>query len=215
MYCQWQEYLADIVRNSRYPTSYYTQHCCPWLQSHVLLLSITGCKAQRSLWFATSLQTVRCTKPVWFPTLAALPSQFIFYNSRRLLGLYNVTLMRWVSGCAPSGSNLFFFCPNSDRIRTVPPYKNLSLHMKLISLAWAGTIAFTRGEKNMLEVIIWENKRDWRKKNENKIQMSSWLSLTHAKKNTSVQTQTPRRCIPLSNRLPLLHKEGKNMFPGF
>lgn len=46
-----------------------------------------------------------------FPFLAALPSQFIFYNSRRLLVLDNVTLMRQVRGCAPPGSNLlcFFF----------------------------------------------------------------------------------------------------------
>lgn len=81
---QRQEYLADIGRNGWYPASYYTQHCSPWLQSHVLSLSLTSSKAQRSLWFAASLQTVRCTKAVGFPTLAALPFQFIFYNSRRL-----------------------------------------------------------------------------------------------------------------------------------
>lgn len=123
MYCQWQAYLADIVRNSRYPTSYYTQHCSPWLQSHVLALSLSGSKAERSLWFAASLQTVRCTMSVWF--LAALPSQFIFGNSRRLLGLYNVTLMRQVRGC--SGSNLLFFflflCPNCDGIGTAASCK--------------------------------------------------------------------------------------------
>lgn len=109
MYRQWQQYLADVVRKSRYPTSYYTQHCFPWLQSHVLSLSLTSSKAQRSSWFAASLQTVRHTKPVWFPTLAALPCQFIFYDSRRLLGLYNVTLMRRVSGFAPTWSFFFYF----------------------------------------------------------------------------------------------------------
>jgi len=43
---------------------------------------------------AASLQTVRCPQSVWFPTLTLLPFQFIFCNSRRLLGFYNVTLMR-------------------------------------------------------------------------------------------------------------------------
>lgn len=79
------------------PTIYYTRHCSPWFWSRV------WSQVERALWF-TSLQNVKCTE---FLTLAPLPSWFIF--SKRLLGLYNVTLMRQGSGCAPSGSNLFFF----------------------------------------------------------------------------------------------------------
>lgn len=48
--------------------------------------------------------------PTKFPILAAAPSHSIF--SRRLLGRYTVTLMRQVSGCAPSGEqSVFCFFP--------------------------------------------------------------------------------------------------------
>lgn len=44
MQYQWQEHITDTV----YLSIYNTQHCSPWLQSHVLALSLMSPKAQRS-----------------------------------------------------------------------------------------------------------------------------------------------------------------------
>lgn len=62
-----------------------------------------------------------------------------------------------------------------------------------------------RKKTNMLEIIIWENRQDWRDKKTKKADV--WISVTRM--NTLMQTQTPRCCITPSDRLPLLHTKGR------
>ena len=116
MHCQRREYLADIARKSRYPASYYIQHCSPLIAITCPAFVSLELRGLRDLCDLLLLYKVSDAPSLSdFPFLAALPSQFIFFNSRRLLVLDNVTLMRQVRGCAPPGSNLlslffFFFC---------------------------------------------------------------------------------------------------------
>lgn len=185
MYCQWQEYLTDLVENRRYPTSYYTQHCFSDC-NHMSWLCLSRAPRLTDLCDLTLLyKDVRCTKSVWFPTPATVPSQFIFYNGRRLLGLYNVTLMRRVRGCAPSGSNLFFF-------------------FSFLFLSWfQQCVSEIHTEENTsILLMIYLDKllrEHWRNRKKNR--------------QSVMQTQTAQCCIPLSDRLPLLHKEERNILP--
>lgn len=89
-----------------FQTRYYTQHCFHLrLQSRVPALSLTSSKTRGPVQL---LKLSAAPKPAWFPTLTPPPFQFIFCNSRRLLGFHTVTLMRRASGrFPPSGTNLF------------------------------------------------------------------------------------------------------------
>lgn len=60
--------------------------------NHVPVLSLTSSEAQRSLWFLLPLLYKLSDAPS--PSDFLLPFQFILFNSTRLLGSFNATLMR-------------------------------------------------------------------------------------------------------------------------
>lgn len=108
IYCQWQDGLAAC-----WEAKSISNHLLRPTLSPLIAITCLGL-VSHEFWgsevFSANcrpFQTVGCTE---FSILAALPSQFIF--SRRLLGLYNVTLMRQVSACAPLGAIAFFPPPS-------------------------------------------------------------------------------------------------------